>query len=624
MKLRGVIAAGVLVGAVGVSVACTKDPPGEVVLSFQTDMSVPKDVSAVVLSITSSGRTLFEEQYNVGPTGVKLPSTFGVVEGEKDEPVTIKLIALKGTKPVVLREVVTKIPKGRVAGMKMPIEWLCAGESSVKGEIRQAAENQCPAGQTCSAGSCVPSDSFPLDDPYDAKNVFGGGDDKGQGGSCFSTESCFSAVQTVAVTPVDDGTSCAFTLDGVRNVALEPEDRTTGIATGPNGTGPFLVPLDQGKTGFELQGSRVTLPRAVCTRTAKGLRVYATRSCSPKTNRTPTCGAWSAVTKPTPTEDAGTSAEGGGPGWKVVPVTDPGLLRIAGPGSDRRLYFAVPKGATTEVLSCNAGDCSGSALRCEAKFPGRIIGMTVQQRSATEPPAAIYAITGPNAVEVVTSLGACNASTPVSFPQAPTAIFDIGATPTELLVLEDTRLASCGTNDPARCQLQQVIPLSVANPPLGRLDIRASVAYIHGTRVGGCKSSACLPAESSERDVSAPPDNAGPPADIFALPGNYFWLDQRATGVTVRDCPNSGPCGGKDLTLAQTIPFAALAATDLYLYLGGQNGLYRARRPSNPQDPTPAPTQVEQADTVIDVEAEGQNVYYLTPKGLFRFIDSGN
>ena len=53
----------------------------------------------------------------------------------------------------------------------------------------------------------------------------GGGDDKGQGGSCFSTESCFSAVQTVLVTPVDDGTSCAFTLDGVQNVALEPEDR---------------------------------------------------------------------------------------------------------------------------------------------------------------------------------------------------------------------------------------------------------------------------------------------------------------------------------------------------------------------------------------------------------------
>jgi len=623
MKLRGVIAAGVLVGAVGVSVACTKDPPGEVVLSFQTDMSVPKDVSAVVLSITSSGRTLFEEQYNVGPTGVKLPSTFGVVEGEKDEPVTIKLIALKGTKPVVLREVVTKIPKGRVAGMKMPIEWLCSGESSVKGEIRQAAENQCPAGQTCSAGSCVPSDSFPLDDPYDAKNVFGGGDDKGQGGSCFSTESCFSAVQTVLVTPVDDGTSCAFTLDGVRNVALEPEDRTTGIATGPNGTGPFLVPLDQGKTGFELQGSRVTLPRAVCTRTAKGLRVYATRSCSPKTNRTPTCGAWSAVTKPTPTEDAGTSAEGGGPGWKVVPVTDPGLLRIAGPGSDRRLYFAMVDGATTKVMSCNTGDCSAEALRCEAKFPGRIAGMTVQQRSDTEPPAAIYAITGLNAVEVVTSLGACNASTPVTFPQAPTTIFDIGATPTELLVLEDTRLASCGTSDPTRCQLQQRIDLSPAPPPplLGRLDVRASVAYFHGTKVGGCKSSACLPTESSQRDVSAPPDNAGPPGDIFALLDNYFWIDRRGSNMTVRDCPNNGPCGGLDLTEAGT--FGSLAATDRFLYLGAPDGLYRAARPSGPGSPAKL-GRVEQADPVLDVEAEGNNVYYLTAKGLFRFIDPGN
>jgi hypothetical protein len=33
---------------------------------------------------------------------------------------------------------------------------------------------------------------------------------------------------------------------------------------------------------------------------------------------------------------------------------------------------------------------------------------------------------------------------------------------------------------------------------------------------------------------------------------------------------------------------------------------------------------VEQADEVFDVEAEGNNVYYLTAKGLFRFIDPGN
>lgn len=627
MRLRGVIAAGVLAGAVGVSVACTKDPPGEVVLSFQTDMSVPKDVSAVVLSITSSGRTLFEEQYAVGPTGVKLPSTFGVLEGEKDEPVTVRLIALKGTKPIVLREAVMKIPKGRVAGMKMPIEWLCSGESSVKGEIRQAAENQCPAGQTCSAGSCVPSDSFPLDDPYDARNVFGGGDDKGQGGSCFSTESCFSAVQTVAVTPVDDGTTCAFTLDGVQNVALEPEDRATGIATGPNGTGPFLIPLDQGKTGFELQGSRVTLPRAVCTRLAKGLRVYATRSCSPKTNRTPTCGAWSAVTKPAPSGDGGgTSAEGGGPGWKsvIVPLSNPGWLRVSGPATDRRLYFTVLEGSGTNVVSCNAGDCSANSLRCEAKFPGRIAGMTVQQRSPTEAPVAIYAITGLNTVEVVTSLGACNASTPVTFPQPPTAIFDIGATPTELLVLEDARLATCSTSDPTRCQLQRVKDLTPPTPPFitAKLDVRASVAYIHGAKVGGCKSSACLPAESNERDVSTPPDNAGPPVDIVALPNNYFWIDQRSpTNMTVRDCPNTGPCGGLDLTQAGT--FRSLAVTDRFLYIGAPDGLYRATRPSGPGSAA-TPGKVEQSDEVLDVEAEGNNVYYLTAKGLFRFIDPGN
>lgn len=623
MRLRGVIVAGLLVAAIGVSVACTKDPPGEVVLSFQTDMSVPKDVSAVVLSITSSGRTLFEEQYAVGPTGVKLPSTFGVLEGEKDEPVTVRLIALKGTRPVVLREVVMKIPKGRVAGMRMPIEWLCSGESSVKGEIRQAAENQCPAGQTCSAGSCVPSDSFPLDDPYDARSVFGGGDDKGQGGSCFSTESCFSAVQTVNVTPADDGSACAFTLDGVKNVALEPEDRATGIATGPNGTGPFLIPLDQGKTGFELQGSRVTLPRAVCARTSKGLRVYATRSCSPKTNRNPTCGAWSAVTKAAPDSDGGTSAEGGGPGWKAVPLdSPPAALRVVGTPNERRIYFMMREGSGTKVVSCNAGDCSAASLRCEAKFSAELRGMTVQQTSPTDAPTAIYGLTGPTTVEVVSPLGTCNASTPVAFPEAPPQIFDIGAAPTELLLLGEDRLASCNTSDVRRCQIQRVKDLSPAVPPIGRLDVGASVAYIHGTKVGGCKTSACSPAESSERDVSGPPDNAGPPLAIVALRDNYFWIDQRGPNMTVRDCPNAGPCGGLDLTREGT--FLSLATTDRFLYLGAPDGLYRAARPSVPPGPPPLPTQVEQADTVLDVHAEGQNVYYLTPKGLFRFIDPGN
>ena len=620
MRLRGLLGLA-LVGALGVTVSCTKDPPGEVVLSFQTDMAVPKDVSSIVLTITSSGRTLFEEQYAVGPTGVKLPSTFGLVEGEKDDPVTIRLIALKGTKPVVLRETVTKIPKGRVVGMKMPIEWLCFGESSVKGEIRQGAENQCPAGQTCAAGTCVPSDSFPLDDPYDAKTVFGGGDDKGQGGSCFSTESCFTSVQTVAVTPVDDGTTCGFTLDNVKNVALEPEDRVTGIGTGPNGGAPFLIPLDQGKSGFELQGSRVTLPRAVCTRVPRGLRVYATRSCAPKTNRVPTCGPWSAVTKPAPQDDGGVS-EAGNPGWKAVPIAGPApFLRVAGAATARRAYVTVVEAGRAKVLSCDLGSCTAESLRCEATFSGPPRALTIQQKSPNDPPSAIYAVVAPTVLEVVDTLGACESGKPVSFPVSPPTFIDIAATPSELLILSDTQLGACTMSTPTTCaQIRNVRTFPVPASE-GRLDVNNSLAYIHGTRVGGCMDSQCVADKSTERDVSQPPDNAGPPIDIVTLPGNYFWIDRRGPVMTVRDCPNAGTCGGVDLTA--TGVFGALGVNDKFIYLGGIDGLYRATRPVGSPGPGATPSLVEAQGAVVDVLVEGTNVYYVTEKGLFRFIENG-
>jgi len=622
MRLRGLLAF-VLVGALGITVACTKDPPGEVVLSFQTDMAVPKDVSSIVLTITSTGRTLFEEQYAVGPTGVKLPSTFGVVEGEKDEPITIRLIALKGTKPIVLRETVTKIPKGRVVGMKMPIEWLCLGESSVKGEIRQGAENQCPAGQTCSAGTCVPSDSFPVDDPYDAKAVFGGGDDKGQGGGCFSTESCFASVQTVAVTPADDGTTCGFTLDNVKNVALEPEDRVTGIGTGPNGGAPFLIPLDQGKTGFELQGNRVTLPRAVCARVPRGLRVYATRSCSPKTNRQPTCGPWSAVATPAGQVDGGAVGEAGNPAWKAVPLAGPApFLRIAGVPSGRRAYVTVVEAGRAKVLSCDVGSCTAESLRCEATFSGPPLALTVQQKSPNDPPSAIYAVVGASTLEVADTLGACAIAKPVTLPGGPSALLDIAATPTELLLLADTRLGACTMSTPTNCSELRTLKTFAAPASQGRLDVNSSVAYIHGTRVGGCTDSQCAMDKSTERDVSQAPDSAGPPLDIVTLPGNYFWIDQRGPVMTVRDCPNTGTCGGIDLTTPGV--FGALGVNDKYIYLGGIDGLYRATRPTGSPGPQGStPNLVEAQGPVGDVLVEGTTVYYVTEKGLFRFTENG-
>lgn len=608
-------------GLLSLHLACTKDPPGEIVLSFQTDMSVPKDVSSVVLSITSTGRTLFEESYAVGPTGVKLPSTFGVVEGEKDDPITVRLIALKGTKPVVLREVVTKIPKGRVAGMKMPIEWLCYGESSVKGDIRVAAENQCPSGQTCSAGSCVPSDSFPLDDPYDAKAVFGGGDDRGQGGSCFATESCFASTKTVQVAPIDDGTTCSFTLDGVRNVALEPEDGTTGIGTGPNGGAPFLIPLDQGKSGFELQGSRVSLPRAVCARLLpkkagdRGLRVYATRTCEPKTNRSPTCGPWSTVTKPAPIVDAGPSETGVATAWTEVGAVEPRFLRIGGPATARRLYYALADGSGTRIVSCDSASCSSEPPRCEAKVQQPVMGLALQQPDGNTSVKGIFVVTAAGNLEATEATGACAQTKPVV--NAPANVIDVAAVPSELFLLTGTSLSQCSTTGLDCASPNILVPLA---PPdsIGGLHVAGSIAYFHGNQVGGCATGRCD--TKTGKDVR---DDAGTPTRpiaITTLPGNYFWLETRGALTVVRDCPNQGNCGGLDLT--QPGEFAALGTNDRYVYLASINGLVRAPRPQGPPG-TPATAQPIGPPTspAGEVLVDGTFVYYTTIDAVRRYVE---
>ncbi|MCC6217737.1 MAG: SUMF1/EgtB/PvdO family nonheme iron enzyme [Polyangiaceae bacterium] len=315
-KTRTLKTALALLGAVGLAWGCSGDKAaarGQIMVAFDTDMTVPRDVSKVNIQIKVNGRIEFSNEYEVGPGGkVRLPATLAIVapEGGTSAPVTIKVVGLKGTTARTLRQVVTKVPSDRIALLPMKVQWLCDGSAVTAGPEEYAST--CPTeGQSCEAGSCVP-DEIPVEalPSYEAKSVFGGASDPNQG-TCFDTVACFA--QGFGVTPrssdctIDPigGADGAVSDPGLSFAMVRPPD-TEGIC-GPEAC---LVPLDAESTAGwrkDEASGRIVFPQAVCTRLAEGkiLGVAATKTCPTKTSSLPVCGDWSSVPTNPGTFDAG-------------------------------------------------------------------------------------------------------------------------------------------------------------------------------------------------------------------------------------------------------------------------------------------------------------------------------
>ena len=91
------------------------------------------------------------------------------------------------------REITTHIPEGRLATVRMPIQWLCKGTADLherKADPDVQVESTCGEGNACRAGECVPTpvDTHTLED-YTPRDIFGGGDVPEEG-SCFDTVGC--------------------------------------------------------------------------------------------------------------------------------------------------------------------------------------------------------------------------------------------------------------------------------------------------------------------------------------------------------------------------------------------------------------------------------------------------
>ncbi|MDP9149659.1 MAG: hypothetical protein M3O36_06935, partial [Myxococcota bacterium] len=172
--------AGVLV-CCGVASCRTSKPPGELVVLVTTDLSVPKDIDTLHVNVSlAGGQSLLSHDYALGPTGLKLPATLGVVTGpHTTAPVTIQVSGLLQGSTRVARETVVTLPTDRMAMLPMPLEWLCIGVS-------------CHSGETCRAGTCVSATAPAIPKDYLRASGDAGGTADG-GGACFDTAACFES-----------------------------------------------------------------------------------------------------------------------------------------------------------------------------------------------------------------------------------------------------------------------------------------------------------------------------------------------------------------------------------------------------------------------------------------------
>ncbi|MFO0663391.1 MAG: hypothetical protein U0174_05540 [Polyangiaceae bacterium] len=333
--------------AFGVACGGSTTKTGGLMVVLSTDVSIPKDIDAIGLYITSGGKLVYGNTEPVHPGGtIRLPATLNVVASDDPRrPVRIRAVGFSKNSARVLRDVTVTIPQDRTAQLRLPLHFLGFGSASGKSPLALTnasllvpratvsplasfdpftqIANNCGDGKTDVGGTCTSLviDSSKLED-YEPDSIFGGSAaptaNAAVPGECFPTADCFADGVPLVV---DDATcSVAIPTDsgGNFNVALQTDG--VGIATNA-GT---LVVLDQdanaafGEVGTaRIAGGRLALPRGACTKakvgTPTGERVtgfIGSARCVPKSKKVPQCDIAAATNRPFATSDAGIPESG--------------------------------------------------------------------------------------------------------------------------------------------------------------------------------------------------------------------------------------------------------------------------------------------------------------------------
>lgn len=423
MRLRpallGTVATLLLTGGLLPGCGKEKSTPG-LMLSFTSDMSVPKDVTAVGLYIrTKTGGVIYNNvvEASVDASGnrtVRFPSTFAILSNGSPATVRVQLIAYGkvttagGTtnrKAIVMRESTTGVPTDRLSLLRMPLLWInqgsVAGGSAIAttthsteglhalsgSSIRLLADeaqyrpeegykSPCGENQSWIGGKCRTIDpSAPLPD-YTEADAPGG-----TGGTCFSVETCFSAPTSLREKIRDDGTLDIGDTHATKvNLALVTKDEI-GIKL-PDGRFAISLDSDSEFEGYTIANDRITLSDAVreALKSGRATDLLATTTCGPKTADIVNCGPWNPATanvetRPaepiggdggTPLTDAGAdgalSRDGGNPidggdGAAPLPQGEP-----QGPSEPRMSGLAMTQSTLYTMRDDNGGNPTGLRL----------------------------------------------------------------------------------------------------------------------------------------------------------------------------------------------------------------------------------------------------------------------
>ena len=308
-------------GALLLTASCSGDKAprrGEIIVAFQTDLSIPKDITVLVVTIYVGGTKRYQSEFPLSPGGkFDLPATLAIIEGEqKAQPVTIRVTGLDGSRtPKVIRQAVSTIPSERIALMHMPLQFLCL-DNDVKEDIdvdgTPSYVDKCTQQeQTCMSGECIPDeiDVNTLPD-YAGDLVFGGAPLGSPAGQCLDVLGCFA--RGVTVSPDTGDCSVALPQGSEENVNVGLVLPLVAGGPGICGSQACIVALERDDlTGWKFENGRAILPKAVCNRLGADIDALAvTSGCVTKTPAIPTCGPWSGIAGDF-TEDAGAPAEGG-------------------------------------------------------------------------------------------------------------------------------------------------------------------------------------------------------------------------------------------------------------------------------------------------------------------------
>lgn len=333
-------------------------------LVFSSDMSVPKDVSAVGLYIrTRTGTVLYNNVVDTtedaeGNRSVRFPSTFAILSNGSPATVRVQLIAYgKATpattggftrKAVVMRESTTGVPTDRLSMLRMPLLWInqgsitgsvpvvttsegasglrplgdsvritAAGADEAKYRPEEGIKSPCTEDQAWIGGKCRAVD------PNAPLPAFTEADAPGSGAAaCFNVESCFAAPKSLLGKIQPDGSvDLGGTQATLVNLALITKDEV-GLKL-PDGRYAISLDSDSEYEGFTIKNDRIVLSEAVreALKSGRAIDLVGTTLCAAKTPDVGNCGPWNPApntVKPTRPEtidsDAGPLADGGDAG----------------------------------------------------------------------------------------------------------------------------------------------------------------------------------------------------------------------------------------------------------------------------------------------------------------------